>query len=220
MKHRAFLVVMIGLIATGPAYGQQALTPVSEDELSQVEPGVGDLGPLSISLREMQPDLRQPVGFDAVYRVPGREDLLMRASGGLYAVFPRSIYADTPSGEVPLVPYGTTFYIGAPDPMMLPPGDAAPAVTPQGQVLGDRSQARQESVPLDMRVNPFDGSDLRRRDVQAIDTPRLPPRRGGVAVIRKDVPRTIATDEKYRSARVGELVRKAAGASRDEASDG
>jgi hypothetical protein len=228
--------ITLGFVATavtmaagaGFLQAQERLTPVPDSELSEVEQAVGDLGPLSASLRDLQPDLRHPVGFDAVYRVPGREDLLMRVSGGLYAVFPRSVYAQTQQGQIPLIPYGTTFFIGPPDTSALPQEPTVPG-PPPGQVLGDRYQARQpylglETLPLDLRVDtaaspdapvtrragdPGPPGQLTRGPVQATPTQHLPPREAGVPVIRKDAPQTIATDEVYRSKRLAELVRRA-----------
>ena len=80
------IAVVSLLMLSQAASGQQ--------ELSSVEANVGDLGPLSRSLRSLGADLRQPTNFDRVYRVPGQDDRFMRINGGLYAVFERSLYAD------------------------------------------------------------------------------------------------------------------------------
>ncbi|MFZ9881411.1 MAG: hypothetical protein ACO3QC_08425 [Phycisphaerales bacterium] len=84
--------------------------------LEMLEPGVDDIGPVRLSTRFMPYDMRLPTGFDRVYRVPGSDDLVMRGSGALFAVFPRSVYARTPRGSVPLAPPGTVFHIGMPGP--------------------------------------------------------------------------------------------------------
>ncbi|HWB19065.1 MAG TPA: hypothetical protein VG711_02105, partial [Phycisphaerales bacterium] len=82
-------------------------------DLKEVDQGFGDEGPLRTSLRDFSVDLRLPTGFQKVYQVPGREDELMRVSGGLIAVFPRSVYATgRGGGQLPLIPPGTVYYIG------------------------------------------------------------------------------------------------------------
>ena len=80
--------------------------------LERVEEIWGDAGPLNESMRVLPLDLRAPVGFQGVYRVPGHDNLLTRMDGGLAAVFPRSVYAATASGVVPLIPPGTVFHVG------------------------------------------------------------------------------------------------------------
>ncbi|MCE2882955.1 MAG: hypothetical protein LW636_11455 [Planctomycetaceae bacterium] len=84
--------------------------------LEMLEPGLDDIGPVRLSTRFMPYDMRLPTGFDRVYRVPGSDDLVMRGSGALFAVFPRSVYARTARGSVPLAPPGTVFHIGMPGP--------------------------------------------------------------------------------------------------------
>ncbi len=82
-----------------------------------IEQGVGDAGPLSAPGRVVPVDLRKPLGFERVYTL-GRVDafkddeVFLRVSGGITAVFPRSVYEKTPEGTRPLIPPGTTFYIG------------------------------------------------------------------------------------------------------------
>lgn len=80
-----------------------------------VEQTVGDVSPLSVSLRRLEVGLRQPVGFDQVYRVTGEdgEDRFMRRHGGLRAVFPRSLYSTNRSQQSEaLIPPNTVFQIG------------------------------------------------------------------------------------------------------------
>lgn len=83
------------------------------DELEPVDQGVADLTDLSVSLRVVNPMLREPSGFSRLYQVRGMADAYVRANGALYAVFPRSAYALSQSGQVPVVPAGTVFAIGA-----------------------------------------------------------------------------------------------------------
>jgi hypothetical protein len=94
--------------------------------LRSVEAGVGDVGPLSTSTRELRVDLRQPANFDRVYALPTRNGVggrtpggFVRFDSGIAAVFPRSEYTPTPWGPVADIPAGTTFYIGRlPDSML------------------------------------------------------------------------------------------------------
>jgi hypothetical protein len=100
--------------------------------LTRVEEGVADVGPLSMSQRLVPVDLRTPTGFQGVYQfqraVPfGKaETMYARASGGLWATFPRSVYVAAPGGLAPEIPAGTVFMIGR------PPEYAAPRRGPSG----------------------------------------------------------------------------------------
>ncbi len=87
------------------------------EESRPVDEGVGDVSVLGTSLRVVDPGLDAALGFDDVYRVPGMPMMLMRVSGGIYAVFPQSVY----SAEGALVPPGTIFYIGPPGAGLAPP---------------------------------------------------------------------------------------------------
>lgn len=81
-----------------------------------VDSTVADRHSLSQSLRMMPVDL-SPHGFERVYEVPGRDDLLMRSNGALYAVFSQSTYGRDPKRGTTrvLIPASTVFYIGQPD---------------------------------------------------------------------------------------------------------
>jgi hypothetical protein len=114
-----------------------------------VEQLVEDVSPLAVSLRSFQTDLRQPSGFESVYRAPddgtGRERL-MRIDGALAATFPQSVYAplyvrerfmvflqrDRKIGDVPTVPAGTVFHIGLPEP---PPAERPAQPRPRPELL-------------------------------------------------------------------------------------
>lgn len=104
------LIALICLAAlAGTASGQQ---------LERVEEIWGDAGPLNQSLRVLPLDMRQPVGFEHVYRFSDSsvsQPMMARIDGGLTAVFPASVYTSTRSGAVPLIPPGTIFYIGTPN---------------------------------------------------------------------------------------------------------
>lgn len=78
----------------------------------EVQQGVEDIGPLGESFEIPMADLRVPTGFERVYRAPGGG--LMRVSGAIHAVFPRSEYVATQRGVIPVVPAGAVFYLGEP----------------------------------------------------------------------------------------------------------
>lgn len=80
--------------------------------LTPVDQGTADLGELNTSSRLIPVDLRQPQNFDRLYRAPDGSGRLMRVSGGLSAVFPRSEYAVGPGFILPVIPAGTEFFIG------------------------------------------------------------------------------------------------------------
>lgn len=91
-------------------------------ELEVIEQGVEDRGGFEKSLRVLPLDMRVPTGFQQVYRVPGKDDMLMRGNGALFAVFPRSIYQRTPIGTIPLAPADVHFSIGMPGGFAYPGG--------------------------------------------------------------------------------------------------
>jgi hypothetical protein len=84
------------------------------DPLVLVDQGREDVGALGTSLRMEGVDMRLPAGFQRVYRVPGRDDLLMRGNGALFAIFPESVYRATRNGRVAVAPPGTVYSIGMP----------------------------------------------------------------------------------------------------------
>lgn len=87
-----------------------ALEPV---ELIPVDAGVEDRGVLSTSLFVEQKDLRQNQSFERLYKVEGSEDVYVRKAGGLKAIFRSSQYVNIYGREVPIVPAGTVYVIGA-----------------------------------------------------------------------------------------------------------
>lgn len=129
---------------------------------TQVDAAVADRNSLSTSLRAMPVDL-SPHGFERVYAVPGRDDLLMRSNGALYAVFSQSNYARDPRrGNLRVViPPSTVFYIGRPNfavirstgvrDVSLVRDDSAPSAggTPLASVHGVR---RLDGTPVDGRA--------------------------------------------------------------------
>ena len=122
----AAMLFLITLAAPPPAADVGHRTTVQTSpirpELEVVDQGVEDRGGFEKSLRVLPLDMRVPTGFQQVYRVPGREDLLMRGNGALYAVFPRSVYQRTPVGAVPIVPADVHFSIGMPGGFAYPGG--------------------------------------------------------------------------------------------------
>lgn len=153
-----------------------------------------DTGPLRTSLLSQPVDLRQPLGFEQVYRLPGSDtDRLARISGGLAAVFPRSSYVRTAKGDFALVPPGTVFYIGA------IPAERAVARPMAAGSADMRSDTRAESGGDPERIEKIathvaDSS-------QTVPKPR---------VMERDSRPAIMTDEGYRAARVRELLKSAA----------
>lgn len=81
-------------------------------ELIPVDAGVEDRGALSGSFRVEQYNMRQDHAFEKLYKIAGSEDVYVRKSGGLSAVFRTSAYVQTTNGDIPIVPAGTVYYIG------------------------------------------------------------------------------------------------------------
>ncbi len=106
-----------GLLTAAPAVAQAVhstnLGDLHAEALVRIDPTVGDVGPLGISMRLMPVDLLRPTSFEEVYQVPDRPSLFMRIHGGVAAVFPRSVYTTTPWGMRAEVPPGTIFHIGS-----------------------------------------------------------------------------------------------------------
>jgi len=202
------LSLAISLLIASAAGGQE----ISPQNLQPVDPTVEDTGPLSISLRELQVDLRGPVGFEHIYRVPGHEDdLYMRVDGGLLAVFPQSVYTDTRWGPVPIIPNNTVFYIGAESMESLLVRDWSPRELWKDP-LGLRIDGR-----IDLAADePDDPEAHAERDLPAAprqpiapSTGREPGRDGGPPRAGHEA-RTIVTDPSYRAHRLRELMRRAA----------
>ena len=108
---------VLAAILAPAALAQDRRAPSSSTVPEVVDQRVADRNSLGHSLRVMAVDL-SPHGFERVYKVPGRDDLLMRTNGALYAVYSQSAYAaDTQrKGAIKaIVPAATIFYIGRPD---------------------------------------------------------------------------------------------------------
>jgi hypothetical protein len=106
-----------------PAANAQDVRRISaSDNPTLIDQKVGDRNSLATSSRVMQVDL-SPHGFERLYAVPGRDDLMMRTNGALYAVFSQSAYIRDPQKKGALkavVPAATIFYIGRPDFRVIP----------------------------------------------------------------------------------------------------
>lgn len=218
-------VMMASIMMSGAAVAQSApgIPPVSpQPPRKPVDPAVGDVSPLSASFRDMRVDLRQPVGFEHVYRVPGRDDLLMRSSGALSAVFPQSAYVRTSAGLLAVIPAGTVFYIGD-------PSQAQPSVLIEDEELlpgqiSTRVQRHQEkflAAPEDRYIDSYLGNGSAILIPQAQQQPSPPPvaPRGRQPALPMqppttdaavDAPPTVANDDSYRQRRIGELIAQAA----------
>lgn len=158
-----------------------------------VEQGFDDRGPLSRGLRLIFPGLHQPGSFERVETIPGRSDLFMRIAGGVYAVFPRSMYVSTRQGDVAMIPDGVTFYIGPPpflddapvptaprrvdEAMMLPPSAGTKVITvetPNAASSAPRNESPSAPHPSIAEPTAYRASrlqELMRRAAQA-DQPR------------------------------------------------
>jgi hypothetical protein len=91
-------------------YASTAQSQDAPTGLVRLDAGREDTGPIATSSRLLPADLRAPTGFEHVYR--GADDSLVRINGGLVATFPRSQYASSQSGPIPVIPAGTVFRIG------------------------------------------------------------------------------------------------------------
>lgn len=155
-------------------------------DLEPVEQRVADVDPLGTSIRQIETGLRQPFGFEEVYRVPGDDEYFMRIDGGLYAVFPRSVYTNRRFGELPLIPANTVFSIGPPDFLLReaepePRNEAAEAMRRELAVTADSfrapspfisSELQIESTRIDSRYE--DSSrDTQRRSTTRADQPEF-----------------------------------------------
>ncbi|MHC5003696.1 MAG: hypothetical protein ACYTJ0_11285 [Planctomycetota bacterium] len=170
--------------------------------LEPVDQMIADRSVLSTSLRVREAGLQEPSGFSSLYRLtdPEGQELLMRADGGLYAVFPQSVYAPTRRGLVPVIPAGTRFYIGPP-----PTDPADLAGTP------DRGARRAMVEPIDFREQHTGRFESRIPGVEpGVRVPagdrRNPVARSGLA---RRGGMTIATDERYRLERLRALLERA-----------
>ncbi len=120
---RFALAIVLPLSLGAAAAGQSPVADVAEP----VEQAIGDVSPLSLSIRRVQPGLAQGANFDQVFRYG---DGYLRVQGGLYAVFDNSVYARDSKRQGRLnavVPPGTMYYIGPPpEPPEVEPAQPSP----------------------------------------------------------------------------------------------
>lgn len=195
-----------------------ARDPNAVDQSPRVVDQVGDRHSLSHSLRVMPVDL-SPHGFERVYAVPGRDDLLMRTNGALYAVFDQSTYARDPQKRGAMravIPAATVFYIGRPDfrtirstgmrDLDFMPGDASGAVRPSSALGSMHGVTRLEGAPIDGRATDVGAQIVDGRAHHPQAAPDAPNRGGsassgttqagehGMGESRQDANRERATD--------------------------
>lgn len=222
--HFLCVLASVSAVALG-ARGLDAQPPIGgtnadRSRFEPVEQNVGDVGPLSRSARLMPTDLRVPLGFDRVYRMPGSErgiasfgraeEKFVRFSGGLAAVFPRSEYVETPIGALATIPAGTTFYIGGMNNAALNPGrgfaeraDVSPLAV---------SNAVGNQVGLLAMAQPANTQNAERADLRVRPTtaePRTRARERG-QMDRSSPSPHVFTDAEYRNKRVRSLLEAAA----------
>lgn len=243
---RACAVAAFALLWPAATMAQQAYQPPNipgvPPMLQRVESRVVDVSPLAEGLREinMQADFRAPVGFMNVYRVPGRDDLYMRASGGVYAVFPQSVYILTDRGMNTPVPPGTVFSIGMPSPWALPsawlkgpelhrfdeaqsPNMLTTSSPNERQLMTDSGEAIDRTTARrDMMATTDEWTALGRPVMNPDEIDANGVRRASVSRSSPPEPatflKTIVTDDAYRARRLATLMEQAAKASQSAAS--
>lgn len=203
--------------------------PGTPPMLQRVDQAHSDVSALSSSLREvnMIADLRDPMGFQYVYHLPGRDDLLMRANGGVYVIFPQSEYVHTKKGLTPVVPAGAVFSIG------IPSQGALPLLGLTGPTLQNLDSFSSTLEPLarnerrSMVMTAVSNRTVSRRDAEAFPdewnadgAPDLNPQDAYLEqpqyqVVRAKPPepstflKTVVTDDAVRNQRLAELLQQA-----------
>jgi hypothetical protein len=193
MRLIPFIVLPLSLVA--PASAQTLLPGGSEP----VEQSIGDVSPLAVSMRRIEPGLSTGANFDQVFRYG---DGFLRVQGGLYAVFDNSIYLrdqKRKGGMNAVVPPGTMYYIGAPP----DPGPRQPPPHPdrvEGRLdlkVSTRYTTAVAVPPLDARAPQRDAPEPA---PGALAPPAGPP----------PVPGAIIGDPEYRALRIRMMMRRAA----------
>ena len=126
-------------------------------ELIPVDAGVEDRGALSDSFRVEQHTMRQDHAFEKLYKIAGSDDVYVRKSGGLSAVFRTSAYMHTSNGDIPIVPAGTVYYIG----------EIPPELIEQLGVLQEPLESQPSLVKAEM------ASQKKSFPITKIETPRI-----------------------------------------------
>lgn len=230
--HRFSLMLLLTALA-GTGMRNAAANGQFSPPYEPIDQAVEDTDELATSLRMQPLDLRQPMGFEQVYHVPGNSDMYMRVSGGIYAVFPRSMYVRGRDGTYPVIPPNTVFYIGEPaffenSPAANHPSRVAGRLPhsfmPLGALAGsgDPNRALNNALPSHGGSRPDamttareqSRSDSSSSDMMAVDDAvqaareARRPKRDPAALM----PSTVVNDPAYRARRVTELLQKAAAA--------
>jgi hypothetical protein len=195
--------IAVALLASLPARAQDSVRPAESPQAPVPGPAldqaVEDVSPLSVSLRVVDPGLRQPAAFDQVYQVPGSPRRLMRMDGGLAAVFGRSVYVRDRRGRMqPVVPNDTVFLIAplpAPDPRAVDYPLRLDARLPGRFTSGRDSPQRDGSGP--------DLAEATRTCLRGRGPAAAAPRPEALLA-------PIVRDEPYRARRLRDLMRRAA----------
>lgn len=184
-----------------------ACAPSAAAQDQPIEQGVADVDPLRRSFRVISPDLRLDVGFEGLYRLDEADAAspFYRRAGGLYAVFPQSVYFETRQGVIAEIPPGTVFHFGKPEPAMAP-GDALPPGASlsidrirMNETSGLRQLSRLSPSPLmqprlDRAAPATDERNKHEAPAERSDAP-LTPREPGVM-----------SDEAYRARRLAQIA--------------
>ncbi len=215
--HAAMRAMTVGLLiaAATPAWAQpkrpgRAPTAYEQQQNVKIEraaaAGVEDVSPMAAGLEQVQLQSATPIGFEQVLVLQGVENRYARANGGLYALFPQSVYA-SPSGRgAPLVPPGTVFYLNPPREYAmnpLPTYEPSPnAIAPPRIDTRIVEDGASPSPPRRGTTSRRAATDVvRDRRAPAIITPFTGP---------ETEPPAILSNETYRRSRIRELMSRAA----------
>lgn len=145
----------------------------------QVLPGVEDVSPLRKVEDDLYRDLRTPVGWDAVYRVPIKDAqgnvkwMYARRSGALTALFPLSVYNVSREGVEIAVPPGTVFHLGPIDSVLRDDSDTGDAPSPLSSPQAPSTPAPAAKAPpmCVMEHEPYRQARMRHLLTQASSAP-------------------------------------------------
>lgn len=180
---------LIGVVVAG-GLSLPAVAGAQPAGARPVEQGIADVGPLSPAGRVAPLDLRTPYGFERVYRLDTVDafkegEVFLRMSGGITAVFPRSVYERTPDGARARIAPGTVFYIGK-----LPERFSPRPAPPAPNAL---------SAPLAVDLS---APTLSARSAAGGEKPAVTPPNPSEAP-------SMWENEEYRRARLGQVLRRA-----------
>lgn len=146
----ALVILTLATPPDAPASDAKSATAGSlHPRLEMLEAGVEDRGGIEASFRVLPVDMRLPSGFQGVYRVPGREDLMMRGNGALFAIFPRSQYRRAGAGLLPVTPADLHYSIGMPGGFNYPGGFLRDDVAPPDPRIASRVAGRVRLKPVE-----------------------------------------------------------------------